>query len=742
MRTSGFLFTRGTTSTAALLCAAAMPFLAAPSQALSQQAEMAALEEITVTARKREERLQDTPVSIVAFSKDEIAQRQIVTLSDITQHAPNVQFNPSGVGGRNSGQGFIRGVGQVDYLMTTDPGVGVYVDGVYLARSLGSIFDLVDIERIEILRGPQGTLYGKNTIGGAINIVSAKPSLTEFGGSIEGKVGRFDRIDMRARGEAPLIADKLAAKVAVSARSADGFGARLLTGEEQGDEDSAAIQGVLRWMASDDLEVTLSFDKTRVRERFSQTHLEEISAVPLVMLYNMFVAPYDDRYITDDPYESYATENNFNNQDIWGVNGTLEWSLDGVTLKSITAYRHLKSRFGTDPDGSPETIVNEDDFNRQRQFTQELQLSGLSFNDRLNWVIGGYYLHENAHTDIEVFLYPDLVPIIGLDLSRIIDSTQITKSASLYGQGSYALTDQLNATVGVRYTHEKKDYSTSLYLFLSDVYLIEPMSRDDSWNSFSPKVGLDYRWTEHFMTYISAASGFKSGGFNGRSTVANEILPYDPEKMWSYEAGFKSEWLDNRVRFNGTVFYNDYKDIQFTLSSADSEGVQVIVVDNAAKARVMGAEFELLAMPAEGMLLAASVGIIDAEFTSVEPGALITEDSHFASTPKFSSSVSAQYAVPLTDWGHLTVRGDFSYRSKIYYEVNNLPSVTQKRYGLLNLQASLEPADSRYSLTLAVNNVTNKRYKTSAVSVLDSLGFASAQYGRPREWSLAAKVNF
>src|SRR5690606_19945524 len=151
------------------------------------------------------------------------------------------------------------------------------------------------------------------------------------------------------------------------------------------------------------------------------------------------------------------------------------------------------------------------------------------------------------------------------------------------------------------------------------------------------------------------------------------------------------------------------------------------VVDNAAKARVMGAEFELLAMPAEGMLLAASVGIIDAEFTSVEAGAPITEDSHFASTPKFSSSVSAQYAVPLNDWGHLTVRGDFSYRSKIYYEVNNLPSVTQKRYGLLNLQASLEPADSRYSLTLAVNNVTNKRYKSSAVSVLDSLGFASAQ---------------
>jgi iron complex outermembrane receptor protein len=724
---------------AALLCAATAP---QPTYAQGPAAALAGLEEIVVTARKREERLQDTPLSIVGFSRDDIERRQIVTLADVGQHAPNVQFHASGVGGKNSGQAFIRGVGQSDYFMTTDPGVGVYVDGVYLARSLGSIFDLVDIERIEVLRGPQGTLYGKNTIGGAINIVSAKPSLTEASGRVEAKIGRFSRVDVRGRAEVPLVEDKLAAKVAVSSRNADGYGRRLLTGEEMGDENSDAIQGVVRWAAADNVELMVAADKTRVRETFSQSHLEEIAAVPLVGLYNMFIGPYDNRYITADPYDSNATENNYNNLDIWGVSGTLEWDLGGAVFKSISAYRHMKARFGTDPDGSPVTIVNEDDYNRQRQFTQELQLTGKSLNDRLDWVLGAYYLHENAYTLVEVFIYPELASAIGLDLSRIIDSTQKTQSMSVYGQASYALTDKLNATLGARYTHEKKDYDTSLYLFLSDVYLIDPTTRKNNWNSFSPRIGLDYRWTEDFMTYISAASGFKSGGFNGRSSIANEIQPYDPEKIWTYEAGFKSEWLDKRLRFNGTVFYNDYKDIQFTLSTADSEGVQVVLVDNAAKARVMGAEFELQAVPVEQMLVAASVGIIDAEFTSVAPGAPITEDSHFASTPKFSSSFSAQYAVPLNDWGFLTLRGDFSYRSRIYYEVNNLPAVTQKGYGLLNLQMSLEPADSRYSLTLAVTNVTDKRYKSTAVSTLDSLGFAVAQYGRPREWSLSAKYHF
>ncbi|WP_374595358.1 TonB-dependent receptor [Sphingosinicella sp.] len=726
------------------LAAGFSALLADPVQAAPDAAndEHFGIEEITVTARKREEKLQDTPVSIVVLSGEDIARRQIVSLADVGQHAPNVQFHASGVGGRNSGQAFIRGVGQSDYLLTTDPGIGVYVDGVYLARSMGSIFDLVDIERIEVLRGPQGTLYGKNTIGGAINIVSTKPSLTEASGMVEGRVGRFSRLDVKAKAEVPLIADKLAAKVALSTRDAEGFGTRLLTGEEQGSENSAAVQASLRWKADEDVEVMLSFDKTRVRETFSQVHLEEISEAPLVGLYNMFVAPYDASYITENPYESYATGGNRNDLDVWGVNGTLEWSFGNTTLKSITAYRHLKSVFETDPDGSPLTIVDERDDNRQRQFTQELQLSGTSFDDRLKWVVGAYYLHENARGAIDVLIYPELLPVIGLDISRRIEAKQITRSTSLYGQASYALADGLNATLGLRYTHEKKRYDTLLYLPFSDVYLIDPTRRSQDWNSVSPRFGLDYRLTPEVMVYASAASGFKSGGFNGRSSTANEVQPYVPEKLWSYELGLKSDWLDNRLRINLAGFYNDYRDIQFMLSTADEDGVQVVVVQNAAKARVMGAELEVTAAPAPRLLLSASAGLIDAEFTDVAAGAAITTASHFASTPKFSSSVSAEYGVPLGDWGTLTLRGDYNYRSRIYYEVNNLPAVTQNGYGLLNLQATLEPGDGRYALTLAMTNVTDKRYKSTAVSTLDSLGFASAQYGRPREWSLTTRVRF
>lgn len=735
------------TSALALVYAATASFAAEAAPAQKPEAPTAAddgygIEEITVTARKREEHIQDTPISIVGLSSEDIERRQIVNLADVAQHAPNVEFHANGAGGSSSGQAFIRGVGQSDYFMTTDPGIGVYVDGVYLARSLGSILDLVDVDRIEILRGPQGTLYGKNTIGGAINIVSAKPDLSSASGRVEAKIGRFDRIDVRGRAEIPLIDGVVAAKIAFSSRNSNGIGKRTLTGEEQGDENRDAVQAVVRWKMSDAADLTITADKTKTREKFAAVHLEEIANGPLVGLYNAFVAPYDSRYILPTRYDSAATGSNFNRSDIWGVSGTLEWDLDAATLKAITAYRRLKSDFGTDPDGSPEILVDEQDSNRQNQFTQELQLSGSDLDNRLKWVLGAYYLRENASTTAIVDLYPALYQVIGLDLSRQVEARQVTKSYSAYGQASYALAAGLNATLGLRYTHEKKDYDASLYLFQSGVFLINPTNRSKSWNAVSPRFGLDYRLNDNVMTYASVASGFKSGGFNGRSSTANEIQPYSPEKIWTYEAGVKSDWLDNRLRFNLSAYYNDYRDIQFMLSTADPTGAQVVIVGNAAKARVAGGEAELVAAPLPRLLLSASAGLIDAKFTSVAAGAQITKQSHFASTPKFSSSVSAQYGVPIGEWGEFTLRGDYSYRSRIFYEVNNARAVRQKGYGLLNLQGTLDFGDGRYGLALAMTNVANKRYKSTAVSVLDSLGFASVQYGRPREWSLTARAKF
>jgi iron complex outermembrane receptor protein len=737
------------------------------------------LEEVTVTARRFAESLQETPVAVSAFSGDALEARAITNLEEIGRYVPNMQFFPNGIAGGSSGQPFIRGVGQFDFMITTDPGVAIYLDGVYLARSLGNLLDLVDVERIEVLRGPQGTLYGKNTIGGAINVVSRRPgNETELFGEV--RVGDFDRIDARASASLPLVTDRLAVRLAASTRNADGYGKRLLTDGEMGDDGSNAYQAVVDWQPTDALDVTLAFDRTEVDQTFAVTHVEEINpGAPLQGLYNALVAPYDARYITADPYESNATGLNSNEQDIWGASLTLSWQLGGLTLKSITGYRDQEQQFGTDPDGSPETIVDELDSTDQDQFSEELQLAGTSFGDRLRWVGGVYYFEEDAAGLMDVTLLPGIfaalealpgpfvplgpgvtcppppgvpLPCAGgagnplntiFDLTRIITLEQKTESFAVYGQASYQLSDPLSVTVGVRYTTEDKDFSTSLYLPTSGMFLIPPTDRSDSWSDVSPRFGVEYQASDGVLLYVSAAKGFKSGGFNGRGTNANEVNAYEPEELWSYEVGVKSEWSDRRLRLNAAAFFNDYSDLQFTTQTVAPDGTQVVLVGNAAKAEISGLEIELSAAPVEALNLGVTVGYLDSTYTEIEPSVqTITLDSELIGAPEWTASAAVDFTIPIDDWAQIVLRSDYTYRSKTYFDAANTESVAQDGYGLWNAAVTLRSPSDRWALTAGVLNLADEEYRVTGVGVLDSLGFASAIYGRPREWFAQASVRF
>jgi iron complex outermembrane receptor protein len=737
------------------------------------------LEEVTVTARRFEESLQEAPVAVSAFGQEALEARSITNLEDIGRYVPNMQFFPNGIAGGSSGQPFIRGVGQFDFMITTDPGVAIYLDGVYLARSLGNLLDLVDVERIEVLRGPQGTLYGKNTIGGAINVVSRRPgNETELFGEV--RVGDYDRIDARASVSLPVIEDRLAIRLAASTKNADGYGERLLTGEDMGDDDSTAFQAVVDWQPTDALDVTLAFDRTDVDQAFAVTHTEEINpAAPLQGLYNALVAPYDSRYITDDPYRSNATGLNSNEQDIWGASLTLSWQLGDLTLKSISGYRDQEQTFGTDPDGSPETIVDELDTTDQNQFSEELQLSGTSFGDRLRWVTGLYYFEEDADGLMDVTLLPGIFaafeglpgPFIPLapgvtcppppdvplpcaggagnplntifDLTRIITLEQQTESFAAYAQASYQLTDPLSVTVGLRYTKEDKDFSTSLYLPTSQIFLIPPTDRSDSWSDVSPRLGVEYHASDDVLLYASAAKGFKSGGFNGRGSNANEVNAYEPEELWSYEVGIKSEWWERRVRLNAAAFFNDYEDLQFTTQTVAPDGTQVVLVGNAAKAEISGFEVELAAAPIDALNIGITVGYLDSKYTEIDDSVqTITLDSELIGAPEWTASASADFTVPLAEWAEIVLRSDYTYRSKTYFDAANTESVAQDGYGLWNAALTLQSPAQRWALTAGVLNVADEEYRVTGVGVLDSLGFASAIYGRPREWYVQASARF
>ncbi len=752
-------------------------FVSSTGSALAQDHSAGTLEEVIVTARKLEESLQDTPVSISAFTGDDLAVRSITSLDEVSRITPNMSFFASGIAGKNSGQAYIRGVGQFDYILSTDPGVGVYIDGVYLARSMGSLLDLVDIERVEILRGPQGTLYGKNTVGGAINVITRKPT-QEREGFAEVKIGSYNRFNVRANASLPIIKDVLAGRLAISSRNADGFGKRPLTGEEPGDEGSNAVQGMLAWTPTDNLEVLVSMDYTRVKEQFSLHHTEAINtAAPLVALHNALLPPYDERYITSDPFTDLSTGKNFNDQKIWGVSGTITWEVRGLTVKSISAYRNMNLAFGTDPDGSPEIIIDEEDHNDQEQLSQEIQMSGLAFDDRLNWVAGLYYLHEDGEATFDIKVHSDLFPALealpgafiplvpgvpcppppgvaapcvggaGNPLNRIFDLDQFntlkqtTGSASVYGQGSWAFTDKLSGTYGIRYTNEKKDFFASSFITRSGYFLLAPTTDNDSWSDVSHRIGLNYQWSDDLMTYVSAAKGFKSGGFNGRARKVDELQPYKPEELWSYEVGFKSEWLGRRLRLNGAAFYNDYTDMQFTLSTV-VDGLQSIIVGNAAAAKMLGFELEFMAVPVERLNLTASVGYLDSEYTKVDPGAEITTANKLIGAPKWTTAISGEYSFPIEDWGDIILRADYSYRSKVYFDAVNTESVAQDGYGLVNLRAAFESAGQKWVFAAGVTNATDKTYRVMGVGVLNSLGFSSAIYGRPREWFLQVSYRF
>jgi iron complex outermembrane receptor protein len=749
-------------ATSTLVASGAVTPVAAAQSTVADASDSVSLEEIVVTARRREEFLQRTPVAVTAFGAQALEERSIGDIWDIAGYTPNVEFTPGSITGNSGGHIFIRGIGQSDFLITTDPGVGVYVDGVYLGRTQGGLLDLLDFERIEVLRGPQGTLFGKNTIGGAVNIVSARPR-GEFGGVAEVTTGRFNRIDGRFTIEFPIAEDKLSGRIAVLSKNRDGYGKSVdfTTGEtlnELGDDNTLAARGALLWTPDENIDVLLAIDGTRAREEGPvQSMVEFITPDPadpasLINLYNFVavpvlgVPPFDGRYIPDNPFINFengraASRNDLDN---WGVSATVDWDLGGQKLRSVTAYRNLENRTGAG-DATPAEIILQRDNLKQDQFSQEIQLSGLSFNSRLNWITGAIYYTENAENHTIVAQIPALNPVfamlgIPVELGRDDIHKNKTESMAFYAQGTYALTERLSFTLGGRYTYEKKKYTPN-FRTLSLVTIIPRQTLDKSWNVFTPKFGMEFQANDDILTYVSVARGFRSGGFNGRAGNVVSLAGFDPEFVWTYELGLKSRWFADRLQINAAAFYNDYTDIQLLLVNATPTGFNV-TTENAASAKVTGFELEMLARPIAGLDLSASVGYMDSKIKGPPPGSGVAGGARLMETPEWSLSLGAQYRMPAGDLGALTLRVDYNYRSRTFHDVKNTPSIAQKGFGLLNMRLTFETTDSGWQLALFGTNLTDERYKTTGIEALGFANFAVAQWGRPREWGLSLKYSF
>jgi len=746
----------------------------------------AVLEEIVVTARRREESLQETPIAVSAFSAGDLKARNLTNLMELPEFVPNVSVTSAARGGGGpSANVYIRGVGQDDFLFTTDPGVGIYVDGVYYPRTIGGVIDLLDLERVEILRGPQGTLFGKNTIGGAINVVSARPD-GEVGGYAEVTVGNLDRLDARGSFDFSIVEDRLFSKVSFSTKNRDGYGDRLdfTTGEVidegLGDEDQTAVRGALRWLATDDVTVDFTADYTTYRQNSIPTivtFIDTVNAGGATQLWNAFVGgpagtPYDDRYLIPGNVEdSYGTGPNGVTFDGWGTDVTVEWDLGPATLKSITAYREFDARFGRDGDGSPLPIVSTDNTQKQDQISQEFQIFGDSFEDRLHWQAGLFYFDEFGEDLNDVRLVSGLYdalealpgPIDGsppgaptapggpgnpinpfLDLDfEIFNQIDIT-SVAVFAQGTFEFTDRLSVTAGIRYTNDEKDYTLEHARINSGAFIVPLTTVSDSWDATTPMGSIQYRWTDDVMVYASISEGYKSGGFNGRPIDSALVESFDPEFVTSYEIGIKSEWADRRIRLNAAAFFMDYTDMQVnSISFSENTGSVILRTDNIGSAETQGVELELLAVPTDGLNIGFNLGYLDFKITELDPTVIdVTLDKINVRSPEWSGSAFLQYTWSPQNRGQFHVRGDAAYEDDSFSDILNTPSIIRKAHTVINARIGYEAPDSGWAIALIGTNLTDKRFINSASSDIGPFGFSEAAYNRPREWGVTVSKTF
>ena len=737
----------------AAICAAALiSFPCSPLAAQGADTEaQGVIEEVIVTARKRQESLQETPISITAFSRADLEEANMIDLRDIGRFTPGMSFTSYGMGSAEAGAIFLRGIGQSDHMVTTDPGVGLYIDGVYVGRNQGAALDLLDLERVEVLRGPQGTLFGKNTIGGAVNVVSARPQ-GEAGGHLGATVGQEGRLNVQASAEFGM-GENLAVRASVLSRNRDGVGEQVFTGEQTGDESSISGRVQLLWTGAAS-EFSLVADASRARQaavphsfyEFADWMVNFFGAAPC------FTSAGAGEYApcpagtATDPFDSYSLDDLDTEQDLFGVSATWQWNLsDLMTFKSITAYRDMAYVGNLEFDGAPQVVVHYLETGESDQFSQELQLLGANEAATLNWIAGLYYFTEDGYN-----LQDDL-QFGNLDQRR---SAVETSSFALFGQATADLSERFSLTAGLRYTEEDKDYDV-VYRRLDaggaqaldeagePVYLVSPTSLGDSWDAVSGTLNGKFQVSDGIMLYATYSRGFRSGGFAARPSRQSSVGVYDPEYVNMVEAGIKIQALEDRLRLNVAAYTSGYEDYQVQVNRVgDSFDTRVL---NAAEAEIDGFELELTAVLSQTVRIDATLGYTDAQITKVDLDPSLEANfmagSRLPYVSKYTFSISPRVQWPLGNGAEVVLRADYSYRDDFFGQIANSPFEWEDGYGLVNARLEYISSGERWRLGLYGINLADRKYTRVRNYYPGFLGFALWNTDR-REVGLEARVNF
>lgn len=724
----------------------------------AKQGEAKQLESVTVSARRRDESMEKVPVAITAFSGEDMKDLQANSIDGLQGAVPNMNI-VQGRGSSSAANIFIRGIGQPDALQTFDPGVGMYVDDVYYSRIQGALISLFDVERVEVLRGPQGTLYGKNSTGGAVKVVTKNPGDNNEA-SIEATAGNFGRREGKFYFGGQL-GGAWSASLAGAITRTDGYVEDPATHHEYNDENTKAVRGKLRYHPSDTFDAVLSLDYTK-----QDTGLTLGQPVSTLVRTDLAFGPVV--LYTPDPDQKYnfKTRTSFDPDQGQllkheGAALNLNWKFsDQWNLKSISAFRKLDSSSYIDIDASQfqlgDVLV---DFH-QKQASQELQLQ-YDNGSNLQAVYGLYYLRETVPSHQEAYA-DDLFALAGTPISflRTIDDDLTTTTYAAFAHMNWEFVPSWTLAAGVRYSSDHKDYDRTTSTFWGPVFAAidetVAFNGNKRWNAWTPTVSLQKQLDPQTMVYASASRGFKSGGFNGRANSAAETASaeYNPEYVWTYELGMKWRSADNKLQANVAAFHSDYTDFQARVSEIQDPGsitpTFAFPVLNAAKLKMDGIEFEGAAVLGQGTRLSAQVGYLDARYARFDDARLDPTNpaynpdlhKHVPFSPKLTARLALTQSFNLGDGSAITVGGDYSYRTETWLSVDNYAALSQKAYSLVGLFGIYDSADSHWQLRAGVRNLTDKVYKTDGQEFSSVGNIRTAYYGMPRNWYASVRYNF
>ncbi len=694
-------------------------------------AAKAQLEEVIVTAERREASLQDTEISMSVFSNRSIEEQGIQTYLDLSAMAPNVMMHemPGKAGGAIS----IRGFKNAETFATFEPKVALYLDGVLIAKGAGSVFDVLDLERVEILRGPQGTLYGRNTVGGAVNFITKKPSTEEFSGKVSASLGDYDLQDFKGTVNIPL-GDTLAFKASAGSMKRDGFWEnRLQNNKTLGDRDRQAALLQLMWEPTDNLNFLYTYDKTDIDEGFYPS--ATVAYGPLAPQ----LAPYVQDGTKDRYFDGFDT---FTKADISGHAFTVNWELnENLSLVSITGYREFQVDSFQDSDATPILqghVYSGDDY---QNLTEELRLVGDAFDSKLEYVIGAFYMDEDikdTYQNLESAAY-------GLSINS--GASAKNEVWAVFGQGTYSLTEKLDLTFGLRYTQEDRSMSNRQILEVLGggpvvSQAINPDAQKD-YDDVSGTLSVSYDWSHDLMTYFKVSKGYSSGGFNARQPDPRFFYPgYDEETVYTYELGWKSTWLDSRLILNGALFYSDYSDLQVNqLTDTGSNNI-----DNAGDAEITGLELEATAMVTDSFEVGGGYGYLDPQYKKyIAVDGTDLSNNHWAHAPKNTVNLYARYTVADVFGGNLVARVDYSWVDDYFLLTANGPNLVDGNvapsYDTINARIALEElpvwGDTHITVAAWGKNLTDELWYNSGFDLSDGLlGYVGKSPSAPRTWGV------